>query len=271
MTIWVTGASSGLGMYTVQALRDAGHRVIAGARSFERGEAEGIHRLPLDVTSEESVSAFVQEALRISPRVDALVQCAGVLALGACEEVPVEEYRRIMETNFLGMVRVNHHVLPLMRRQGGGRIVLFSSINGLLGIPFQSAYVASKHAIEGYAECLQMEVRPFGIRVCLVEPGDHRGGSSVYRGRITREDSSYAEEFQRGTAVIHHDEQNGSDPAKLGRRVARAVSCRRMPFRLRVASGDQHLAVYLHKLLPAWLNEAVLRSYYLHKGGKASV
>ncbi|MBE5804424.1 MAG: SDR family oxidoreductase [Clostridiales bacterium] len=270
MIVWVTGASSGLGLYTAQALRDAGHTVIAGARSFQREENEGIHRVPLDVTSEDSVADFVSQAWRISPRLDALVQCAGVLTLGACEEIPVEEYRRIMETNFLGMVRMNQQVLPLMRRQGGGRIVLFSSINGLLGIPFQSAYVASKHAIEGYAECLQMEARPYGIQVCLVEPGDHRGGSEAYRGRIAPAGSPYGQDFLRGTAVIRHDEQNGSDPAKLGRGIVRALGRRRMPFRLRVASADQHLAVYLHKLLPARLNERVLRSYYLGKSRKTS-
>lgn len=266
MTVWVTGASSGLGLYTAQALRDAGHTVIAGARSFEPGEAEGIHRLKLDVTSDESVAAFVQAALALSPRVDALVQCAGIIALGPCEELGADEYRRIMETNFLGMVRMNRYVLPLMRENGGGKIVLFSSINGLLGIPFQSAYVASKHAIEGYAECLQLEVRRHGIQVCLVEPGDHRGGSENYRQKVIGAQSPYAKDFEHGTAVIRRDEHNGCDPARLGRKVAVALQRRRMPFRLRVASADQHLAVWLHKLLPARLNEQVLRIYYLPNG-----
>lgn len=263
MIVWITGSSSGLGLYTMNALRDAGHTVIAGARSFERGMAEGVHRIPLDVTDEDSISAFCKAALEIAPRVDALVQCAGVLALGPCKEVDDEEYRRIMETNFLGMVRMNQQALPLMRSQGGGRIVLFSSINGLLGIPFQSAYVASKHAIEGYAECLQLEVRPFGIQVCLVEPGDHCGGSQAYRARHIAAHSPYEEMFSRGTAAIHRDETNGSDPSVLGRRVVKMLGKRRMPFRLRVASVDQHLAVWLHKLLPARLNEAILRAYYL--------
>lgn len=263
MIVWITGASSGLGLYTMNSLRDAGHTVIAGARSFEQGVVEGVHRIPLDVTDEDSISAFCKAAEEIAPHVDALVQCAGVLALGPCEEVDAEEYRRIIDTNFLGMVRMNQRALPLMRSRGGGRIVLFSSINGLLGIPFQSAYVASKHAIEGYAECLQMEVRPFGIQVCLVEPGDHRGGSQAYRARHICKDSPYGVMFERGTAAIHRDETNGSDPVALGKRVVKTLEKRRMPFRLRVASMDQHLAVWLHKLLPARLNEAILRSYYL--------
>ena len=267
-TVWVTGASSGLGLHTALRLRDAGWTVIAGARSFtEPGEKEGMHRLPLDVTREESIRQFRDQALSISPRVDAVVHCAGILVLGSCEETTVEEYQRVMNTNFLGMVRVNQQVLPILRAQKEGRIVMYSSINGLLGIPFQNAYTASKHAIEGYAEGLQMEVRPFGIQVTLVEPGDHRNGSDKYRAHAVQmgPDSPYAEAYQRATAKIHHDESNGSDPDQLGRKVARMLGKRRMPFRRRIASPDQHLAVYLHKFLPARWNERILRDYYLGK------
>ena len=271
-TVWVTGASSGLGLHTAQQLEKAGWTVIAGARSFhERENRDGIIRLPLDVTDEESVRAFCDRALEISPWVTAVVQCAGVLVLGSCEETSMEEYRRVMETNFLGMVRVNRQVLPVMRAQGEGRIVLFSSINGLMGIPFQNAYTASKHAIEGYAEGLQMEIRPFGIQVTLIEPGDHRSGSDRYRAHAAGmgPDSPYAAAYGSATARIHHDETNGSDPDVLGRKVARLLEKRRMPFRKRIASPDQHLAVYLHKFLPARWNEAILRSYYVKREKKA--
>ena len=147
-TVWVTGASSGLGLHTASELQKDGWRVIAGARSFEEGETDGIYRLKLDVTNEESIRNFCEKAKAIAMP-DALVQCAGMLVLGSCEETGTEEFRRVIDTNYLGMVRMNRAVLPLMREQGHGKIVLFSSINGLLGIPFQSAYTASKHAIEG--------------------------------------------------------------------------------------------------------------------------
>ena len=264
-TAWVTGASSGLGLHTALQLQKAGWNVIAGARSFAvPEERDGIFRLPLDVTQEESVRRFCDMALEHAPRVDALVQCAGILVLGSCEETDTEEFRRVMDTNFLGMVRMNRQVLPIMRAQREGRIVLFSSINGLMGIPFQNAYTASKHAIEGYAEGLQLEVRPFGIQVSLVEPGDHRSGSEKYRSHAAgvRPDSPYSAAYDSATARIHHDETNGSDPDVLGRKVARMLEKRRMPFRKRIASPDQHLAVYLHKFLPARWNEAILRSYY---------
>ncbi len=268
-TVWVTGASSGLGLHTAAALKEDGWLVIAGARSFEDGEQDGIHRLNLDVTDEESVRRFCEKAAEIASP-DALVQCAGMLVLGSCEETAVEEFRRVIDTNYLGMVRMNRAVLPLMRERGGGKIVLFSSINGLMGIPFQSAYTASKHAIEGYAECLSMEVKPFGIQVMLVEPGDHRSGSDKYRPHAAAmsESSPYAAAYESATEQIHHDETNGSDPDVLGRKIARTLDRKKIPFRKRIASPDQHLAVYIHRLLPAKLNAAILRSYYIRKKTK---
>ena len=265
-TVWVTGASSGLGLHTAAALKEDGWRVIAGARSFEDGEKDGIHRLKLDVTDEESIRRFCEKAREIAPP-DALVQCAGMLVLGSCEETDTEEFRRVIDTNYLGMVRMNRAVLPLIRAQGRGKIVLFSSINGLMGIPFQSAYTASKHAIEGYAECLAMEVKPFGIQVMLVEPGDHRSGSDKYRPHAAAmsETSPYAEEYESSVRQIHHDETNGSDPDALGRKIARTLDRNRIPFRKRIASPDQHMAVYIHRFLPAKLNAAILRKYYIRK------
>ena len=265
-TVWVTGASSGLGLHTAAALKEDGWRVIAGARSFEDGEEDGIYRLKLDVTDEESVRRFCEQAAGIAPP-DALVQCAGMLVLGSCEETASEEFRRVIDTNYLGMVRVNRAVLPLMRERGGGKIALFSSINGLMGIPFQGAYTASKHAIEGYAECLQLEVSPFGIQVMLVEPGDHRSGSDKYRPHAAAmtESSPYADAYESAIAQIHHDETNGSDPDVLGQKIARILDRKRIPFRKRIASADQHLAVYIHRFLGAEINGAVLRSYYIRK------
>ena len=265
-TVWVTGASSGLGLHTAMALRDDGWQVIAGARSFSGGQKDGMTCLPLDVTDEESVRTFCSRAAEISLP-DALVQCAGMLVLGSCEETKTEEFRRVMDTNYLGMVRMNRAVLPLMRERGGGKIVMFSSINGLMGIPFQSAYTASKHAIEGYAECLALEVKPFGIQVMLVEPGDHRSGSDKYRPHAAAmtEKSPYAGAYASATARIHHDETNGSDPDVLGRKVARILDRKRIPLRRRIASPDQHAAVYVHRFLGARINSAVLRKYYIRK------
>ena len=222
------------------------------------------------MTDEESCRRFAERALATSPRVDALVCGAAVLVLGSCERTSPEEYARVMETNFIGAARMVRLALPYMRAQGEGRIVLFSSINGLLGIPFQSAYTASKHALEGYAECLAMETKPWGIQVCLVEPGDHRGGSQHTRLSAGGEtaDSPYRGMLEAAAAVIRRDEAGGLAPDRLGRKVAANAERKHMRFRLRVAKPDQHLAVWMHDLLPAWLVSRVLRAYY--QGGKKS-
>lgn len=265
MTVWLTGASSGLGLATMNALKEAGHTVIAGARSFREAEHEGkLHRLPLDVTDTASCAAFADAALQIFPKVDALIHCAGILILGTAEETSIEEYKRVLDTDFLGMVRMNQAALPVFRKQRAGKIVMYSSVNGLLGIPCQSAYTAAKHAVEGYAECLALETADFGIQVTLVEPGDHRSGSHAYRRHAAAmgEDSPYAGHFASATAVIDRDENKGGDPNCLGRRVAKLIERKKLPFRYRITRLDESFAVWIHDLLPASWNYALLRSHY---------
>ena len=268
-TVWVIGASSGLGLATAQAFAADGWQVVSGARSFgaqsDSDPADrGIHTLRLDVTDATSREAFAKNAFAVSPRVDALVYCAAVLVLGPCETTSQAEYERVLQTNFLGMTGMVSLALPAMRKQGTGKIVLFSSINGLLGIPFQSAYTASKHAIEGYAECLAMETKPFGVQVSVVEPGDHRGGSQRTRLHAEGETaaSPYDAAYRTACAIIHRDESNGLLPEALGRKVVRNANRNRMRFRLRVAKPDQRLAVVLHDVLSPSLNAHILRGYY---------
>ena len=263
--VWITGASSGLGLHTAQALREAGFTVVAGARSYaDETRRQDALCLPLDVTNEESVQAFVEKALTLTGVPDVLVHCAGVLNLGACECYGDAEIRLVMETNFFGLTRMVRHVLPLMREKRKGKLVAFSPINGLLGIPFEGAYTASKHAIEGYLECLRMEVKPFGIEVMTVEPGDHRSGSSLYRrrGKNMTPESPYWEAYKTGTAVIDHDEENGSDPKKLGKKVARALRKKHLPCKLLIAKWDQRLAVMLHDVLPVRWFSRFISMYY---------
>lgn len=274
-TVWVIGASSGLGLATAEAFAEDGWLVVSGARSFraksENNPSDGrILRFELDVTDADSRKAFAEAAFGASPRVDALIYCAAVLVLGPCEHTTHGEYERVMQTNFLGMTDIVALALPTMRNQRGGKIVLFSSINGLLGIPFQSAYTASKHAVEGYAECLAMEVRPLGVQVCVVEPGDHRGGSQRTRLHATgvAAENAYEPACRIACDIIHRDESNGLLPERLGRKVLQNVNRRRMRFRLRVAKPDQRLAVVLHDVLNPGLNFRILRDYY-GKGGKA--
>ena len=245
----------------------AGFYVIAGARSFAacpgRGE-DGIFRIPLDVTDQESIHSFVKQALAVSPRVDVLVNCAAILVLGPCEETSLDEYTSVLKTNFLGAVSMIQAALPVMRKQHSGKIINFSSLNGLFAVPFQSAYTASKHALEGYSECLAMETAPYGIQVCLVEPGDHRNGSTLYRlhAQAQMPGSPYEVDFHQGISVIARDENGGSDPEKLGRKIARLAQRRRMPLRRKVTKPLEYFTYLLHLFLPGRFFLSVLSMYY---------
>ena len=266
-TVWLTGASSGLGLSCARAFVKAGFNVAAGARSFAASEGvtdETGYHIPLDVTKDESVRSFTEKALALYGPPDILVLCAGILVLGPYEVYTMDEIHRVMDTDFYGMVRAVQAVLPLMRERGRGKIICFSSVNGLLGIPFQGAYTSAKHAVEGFCESLSMEVKPFGVQVSLIEPGDHRSGSEAYRRRAAKTEASpiYRSSFGRVTAVIRHDEENGSDPDRLGKKVVRLSRRSRMPLRKRIASPDQHLAVFLHRVLPGNLFSRIISSYY---------
>ncbi len=262
---WVTGASSGLGKYTAEALADAGWQVVAGARSFD-GENAGwdsaLIRLPLDVTDQASVDAFIKTALKHLGAPRALVCAAGVLTLGPAAQYTDEQMQSVLEVCLLGTLRLVRGALPRMIESGGGKVAVFSSINGLMPTPFQGAYVAAKHALEGFSECLRLENRDKGIQVMLVEPGDHQGGAAKYRGRCRQTDPIYQESLNRVSAVIARDEAQGLPPAALGRRVARALGRRRLPMRLRVASFSQRAAVILHDILPGRLFLYLLSKYY---------
>ncbi len=170
-TAFVTGASSGIGKAAATALARAGYRVIGTSRKAAPGEIrDGIRMIACDVTSDLSVLDAVALAHQELGRIDLLVNNAGYALSGAAEESSVDQVRSLFETNFLGVVRVTNAVLPMMRQQGYGRILNIGSVLGLIPGPFGAYYSASKHAIEGYSESLDHEVRQFGIRVAVIEP-----------------------------------------------------------------------------------------------------
>src|SRR5436190_11915177 len=168
----VTGASSGIGEAAARELLAAGFTVYGTSRKAVAGEQRGgVTFLPLDVTDDVSVAAAVGEVLARSGHIDVLVNNAGFGVTGAAEESSVEQARALFETNVFGLMRVTRAVLPVMRAQGSGRIINVSSIVGLIPVPFMALYASSKHALEGYSESLDHEVREHGVRVLLVEPG----------------------------------------------------------------------------------------------------
>jgi len=178
----ITGASSGFGLLTSIELAKAGFRVVATMRDLSRrsrlddaATAAGVAALldirALDVTSFETLPAFVDSVVHDYGRLDVLVNNAGFAVAGFAEDIKLEELRRQFETNFFAAVAMTKAALPTMRRQHSGHIIQISSIAGLHGTVTASSYSASKHALEGWSESLRLEVNPLGIKVVLIEPG----------------------------------------------------------------------------------------------------
>ncbi|MGG6894633.1 MULTISPECIES: oxidoreductase [Rhizobium] len=181
----VTGASSGIGLATAQALSRDGYRVFGTSRKPMADTSDGVVMLVCDVTDEGSVQSAVDDVLIRAGRVDLLVNNAGIGLLGGAEESSAAQAKALFDVNVFGIVRLTNAVLPVMRRQRKGRIINLSSILGLIPAPFNALYASTKHAIEGYSESLDHEVRTQGIRVVLVEPGVTR---TSFEENLTRAD-----------------------------------------------------------------------------------
>ena len=185
----VTGASSGIGLATAQALRRDGYRVFGTSRKPMPDPADGITMLICDVSNDVSVQNAVDAVLGRAGRIDLLVNNAGIGLLGGAEESTTAQAKAVFDINVFGIMRMTNAVLPVMRRQRGGRIVNLSSILGLIPAPYNALYASTKHAIEGYSESLDHEVRTQGIRIVLVEPGVTR---TAFEDNITRPDRPLA-------------------------------------------------------------------------------
>ena len=178
----------------------------------------------MDVTDDGSVVAGVDGVIRDHGGIDGVVTCAGWGLAGPVEQTPLADARLQMETNFFGTVRVVTAALPSLR-QRSGRVVLMSSIGGVIGLPFQAYYSASKFALEGWAEALAWEVRPFGVGVTLVEPGNFRTGFTAGRRTVeVADDDPYASASTRAIGKMADDELGGADPMDVARVVAKVLT-----------------------------------------------
>ena len=167
----VTGASSGIGEATALRLAAAGYKVYGTSRRGASPGAGTFEMIALDVTRDESVEAAVDQVVRLEGRIDLLVNNAGFgVAPAGAEESSIDQAKAIFETNLFGLIRMSRAVTPHMRRQGGGRIINIGSVLGFLPMPYGALYAATKHAVEGYSESLDHELRTWGIRVVVIEP-----------------------------------------------------------------------------------------------------
>ena len=257
--VMITGGSSGIGLCTAAALRDRGCKVYELSR--RDSEVTGITHIKCDVTDEAQVAAAVGQVMAESGRIDILINNAGFGISGAVEFTDTTDVRRLFDVNFFGMVRMNHAVLPLMRQQGGGRIVNLSSVAAPVPIPFQTYYSAGKAAVNSYTMALFNEVKPFGITVCAVMPGDIKTGFTAARQKSIVGDDIYGGRITRSVAGMEKDEQTGMDPAKAGAFIA-SVALKNSRKPLYTIGFGYKCAVFLTKILPArWLNALIGQLY----------
>ncbi|HHR85111.1 MAG TPA: SDR family oxidoreductase, partial [Candidatus Acetothermia bacterium] len=263
--VLITGASSGIGAACAQRLAAEGDRVYGTSRHpGDETDASGVQILAMDVNSDESVAAAIEQIVRAEGRIDVAVNNAGFGIAGAIEDTSIEEAKALFETNFFGMLRVCRAVLPVMRAAHSGTIVNTSSLGGRIGLPYQGLYSATKFAVEGMSEALRMEVRQFGIHVTMIEPGDFRTGFTRNRRYVAaaQEDSAYKGSFERTIKVAENDEQGGSSPEQIARLLVRILRTRSPKVRYSVGGISQRSAAVLKQILPSRVFEWALMKYY---------
>lgn len=265
----VTGASSGIGEATALRLITEGFTVYAGARRVDRMSSladRGVLTMPLDLTDTASTSAFVDRVIAEQGRVDVVVNNAGYGAYGAFEEVEPDEARRQIEVNLFGLARLTQLVLPAMRAQGTGTIVNVSSIGGKITTPLGSWYHASKFAVEGLSDALRVELRGFGIRVVVIEPGaiaTEWGGIARDSAFAASADGPYAAIVRSGMAALTSADSAGraSSPDVVAAAIARAVRARRPKTRYAVGSGARPILLARRLLSDRMFDRLVARIF----------
>ena len=255
----VTGASSGIGEATAERLVAAGYQVFGTSRRAAPAGQRSFEMLILDVTSERSVEAAVGEVMRSAGRIDVLVNNAGFgVAPAGAEESSTEQAQSIFDTNFFGIVRMTRAVVPHMRQQGGGRIINIGSVLGFLPMPYGALYAATKHAIEGYSESLDHELRTRGIRVSVIEPAYTK---TPFDANFLEPDATL-DEYRAVRAAVNKRVKEvmatADQPRVVADVVLRAASATRPKVRY-TAGGLASRLRFLRSYMPAGMVDAGIR------------
>lgn len=258
--VLITGASSGIGLETARALASSGCRVYDLSR--HAGPAvRGMVHIDTDVTDPQQCSDAVRRVIEAEQRIDILISNAGFGISGASEFTRPEDARRQMDVNFFGAFHISKAVVPFMRKRRSGRILFISSVAAPIPIPFQAFYSASKAAIRAYGRALASEVRPFGIRVCVILPGDIRTGFTAAREKSAAGEDVYGGRISRSVAVMEQDETTGIRADRAGKLIAGRALGLHLPAEYTIGAKYK-LFVFLTRLLPAGLLDRIVGKIY---------
>jgi short-subunit dehydrogenase len=264
--VLITGASRGIGNTCATFLAKRGHAVYGTSRSpgtRPRMMDEFFELLTMDNLDESSIDAVVAGILEKEGRIDLVICNAGKTIYGAVENIPPVEAARQMDVNFMGAARLIHAVLPSMRRNKSGTILVMSSYAGRIGLPFNAYYSASKFALEGFVEALRLELVHTGIRLALIEPGSVRTG---FDSSITpfsgASDDHYTRDHARVLKKITDCADNGMNPVVIARLVYQLMGRKKLKIRYSVGTMQQKLALLFAYVLPSWIHEYIMLKFF---------
>jgi short-subunit dehydrogenase len=233
--ILITGASSGIGKATAEQLLSEGHIVYAAARRLEKMsdlKDKGAIPIAMDVSQEETIKKGIDQIIKEQGKIDVLFNNAGFGLYGAVEDIPIDDARYQFEVNLFGLARATQLVLPHMRKQGSGRIINTSSMGGKIYTPLGAWYHATKHAVEGWSDCLRLEVSQFGIDVVVIEPGMIRTNFGAVVGSAMQKyikGSAYYSMIEPYIKMMEDPkmEKMGTDPSVLAKEIVKAVNAKK--------------------------------------------
>lgn len=267
--VFISGASTGIGRATALLLMKNGFKVYGTSRTerpdLEAQDGEGfIKMLKMDVQDEGSVRDAIRRATGRDARLDILINNAGWGVAGSVEDTAIEEVQKQMAINFTGAATVMKYSLPMMRKAGKGLVLNISSVGGFLSLAYQGYYSASKFAIEALSEAAYTEIKPFGIKICCIEPADTKTEFTASR-KITRDalvNEAYKKEFLSSLKKIEDFEHNGKDPSVVADVILKMIKKKNPPIRRAVGLENRFIYV-LKKLLPAKLVMNLLARLYI--------
>lgn len=260
--ILITGASSGLGRTIAEVLHSKGHNVVGTSRNPNQHKAK-YPLYQLDINEDQDVFKVVERFIKEHGKIDVLVNNAGYCLSGPVEETSITEAKTQFETNFFGLVRVTKEILPLMRDQKGGLIINIGSVGGLISLPFHSFYCASKYAVEGFTESLRMEVKPYGINVLNIDPGDFKSSFTKNRRISAGLTSVYKENLTSALEVCKKEELDGLDPQIIADLVEKLIR-KQNSYRVRyiIAPTILKIVLTMKKILGSRLFESMIMKNY---------
>lgn len=260
--ILITGASSGIGKAIGEFLFHKGYTVYGTSRTPEKVTSSIFPLVKLDVRNTESIRHCIAEVIRISGRIDVLINNAGVGILGPLEEIPTEEIRNNFETNLFGPIEVMKAVLPQMREQKSGLIINITSIAGYMGLPFRAVYSASKGALEYVTEALRMEVKPFGIEITNVAPGEFATNIAAHRYHVPVSETSAYTVYGKTVDVINSQVGGGDDPVQMGMAIHKIINTAKPNVHYKIGPFMSRFSIVLKRILPDKVYEKMLMNHY---------